>query len=95
MVPQLDNAIARLVENSRPTRNTQPIVINGEEYWPERHFASVMTRDLRTVRLWEQLRTGPPRIRVGSLVLYRKSAVEQWLKANESRLSRPRRRARG
>jgi predicted DNA-binding transcriptional regulator AlpA len=38
----------------------------------------------RTVDRWHLLRTGPPRIKVGNKVLYRASAVLDWLRRNET-----------
>jgi hypothetical protein len=63
---------------------TQPVVLS-EPYFQEKEFADFMRKNIRTVRLWEQLRIGPPRVKIGKTVLYRKSAVEAWLRSRESR----------
>jgi predicted DNA-binding transcriptional regulator AlpA len=37
----------------------------------------------RTLSRWHALRVGPPRCKLGRRVLYRKSAIDDWLLANE------------
>jgi predicted DNA-binding transcriptional regulator AlpA len=37
----------------------------------------------RTADRWHTFRTGPPRTRVGRKILYRKSAIAEWLKGKE------------
>jgi hypothetical protein len=54
------------------------------DYFGERDFAAAIGRDLRTIRRWDAERIGPPRIRVGRKILYRKSAVIRWLEAHET-----------
>jgi hypothetical protein len=44
----------------------------------------------RTLDEWHRRRIGPPRIRVGGRVLYRKSTVLRWLEKRESKLVRSR-----
>jgi len=56
-----------------------------DEFMDERQFAALMGKTLRTIRLWEQKREGPPRIKIGKTVRYRKGAIEQWLRSRESR----------
>lgn len=43
-----------------------------------------------TLSRWETRRLGPPCIRVGRKVLYRRGAVRDWLKAQEDRAARSR-----
>lgn len=38
----------------------------------------------RTLSRWHALRVGPARCKVGRTVLYRRDALEAWLKANET-----------
>ena len=38
----------------------------------------------RTLDRWHALRVGPPRIKMGQRVLYRREALEKWLLAHES-----------
>ena len=46
-----------------------------------------------TLRRWEAQRTGPPCVRAGRKVYYRRAAVEDWLEEQE--LAIPRRRRAG
>ena len=46
-----------------------------------------------TLRRWEAMRTGPPCVRAGRKVYYRRAAVEEWLEEQEQ--SAPRRRRTG
>lgn len=39
----------------------------------------------RTIDRWHSRRIGPPRIKVGRKVYYRREAVRDWLLANEGR----------
>jgi len=39
----------------------------------------------RTVDRWHARRIGPPRIKIGRKVYYRREAVREWLLANEGR----------
>lgn len=75
---------------------TQTILPNlSEEFLTESQFAALMSKSIRTIRLWQQLRVGPPRIKCGKTVRYRRAAIEQWLRSRESKPCRsPRRRTR-
>ncbi len=37
----------------------------------------------RTLRRWRDLRQGPPHVRIGRKVYYRRGALQQWLLARE------------
>lgn len=39
----------------------------------------------RTIDRWHSRRIGPPRIKIGRKVYYRREAVRDWLLANEGR----------
>ncbi|MGB3537894.1 MAG: helix-turn-helix domain-containing protein [Mesorhizobium sp.] len=43
-----------------------------------------------TLSRWETRRIGPPCVRVGRKVLYRRGAVQDWLKAQEDRAAKGR-----
>jgi hypothetical protein len=55
-----------------------------DDYLNEEQFAAGVGRDLRTIRRWHALRIGPPRIKLGKKILYRKSSVALWLERKES-----------
>ena len=64
-------------------------------YLNETQFAKLVARDLRTIRRWHQRRIGPPRIQFArGLVLYRKSAIVDWLASHEVGPRSERRKAR-
>ena len=54
------------------------------EYMPEADFAKLAGVSLQSLRLWHRLRKGPPRVKVGRTILYRRAAVEQWLRKHET-----------
>ncbi|MFK4005021.1 helix-turn-helix transcriptional regulator [Qipengyuania sp. NPDC077563] len=39
---------------------------------------------IRTLSRWARLRKGPPRIKVGRSIFYRRSAIEHWLLSLEN-----------
>ena len=45
--------------------------------------AKMLGISTRTLHRWHALRYGPARCKIGNIVLYRKSAIESWLTANE------------
>ena len=52
-------------------------------------LAALLGRSPRTLHRWHTRRVGPPRIKIGTLVVYRRIAVEQWLARNERAGGRP------
>ena len=46
--------------------------------------ADMLDVSLRTLSRWHALRVGPARCKVGRTVLYRATAVEAWMAANET-----------
>jgi hypothetical protein len=54
------------------------------EYLEELQFAKVVRKDLRTIRRWDALGIGPPKIAIQGLRLYRRSAVIDWLQSHET-----------
>ena len=55
----------------------------SDEFIPEPKLASELGRDTRTLQRWRAQRVGPPYIRMGRQVLYRRDAVRGWLIAME------------
>lgn len=49
----------------------------------EDRLAFELGRNIRTLQMWRAQRTGPPFIRLGRQILYRRAAVEQWLESLE------------
>lgn len=53
------------------------------EYLTVEELSELLGRSTRTLFRWHARRNGPPRTKIGSLILYRRAAVDNWLKANE------------
>ena len=54
--------------------------------WLDRaNLARELTLSVDTLQRWETRRVGPPCVRVGRKVLYRKEAVRDWLRDQEAR----------
>jgi hypothetical protein len=49
------------------------------DYLPEAKLAEELDSHPRTVKRWRELGDGPPHVRIGNSVFYRRAAVEQWL----------------
>jgi len=45
--------------------------------------AEVGLKCTRTLRRWRALHEGPPHVRIGRTVYYRRGALQQWLLARE------------
>lgn len=59
----------------------------------ESEFAEEVGRSVRTLQLWRAQRVGPPFIRLGRQILYRRQAVQDWLASLEQEQPRARRSA--
>ena len=49
------------------------------DYMTRDELARDLKRHPRTLKRWHLQRKGPPYIRIGKTVLYKKSAVAEWL----------------
>ncbi len=47
-------------------------------------LANGLSISVRTLRRWETMKIGPPPIRIGRIVRYRMSAVDEWLRQAEA-----------
>ncbi|VDS07888.1 hypothetical protein PARHAE_01067 [Paracoccus haematequi] len=56
-----------------------------DDWMPRRELAGISGVSADTLKRWETPRIGPPCIRIGRKVLYRRSAVRAWLLEQESR----------
>jgi len=62
---------------------TDPALLDG---WLDRAaLAAELALSVDTLQRWETRRVGPPCVRVGRKVLYRKAAVRDWLRDQEAR----------
>jgi excisionase family DNA binding protein len=53
------------------------------DVWTEDQLAEQAGVSVRTIKRWRDQRKGPPFIRMGRRILYRRDAVADWLLANE------------
>lgn len=55
-----------------------------EDYVTSEQFALALGISRRTLHRWRRLKKGPPGIKVGRAVFYRRAAVEKWLLSLEA-----------
>ena len=55
----------------------------NKDYFTTAELSHMLGRSPRTLHRWHANRQGPPRTKIGTLIVYRKSAVESWLHAEE------------
>ena len=55
----------------------------GDEFLTPDALARELGKSPRTLARWNVLRCGPPIIRVGRSVYYRRASVRQWLESRE------------
>lgn len=81
---RLSTAVAT---GSLPTNEPTPIItglaITGD-YLTIDQLAAALNTSVRTLKRWHALRKGPAQVRIGHTVLYRTSAVNEWLKSKET-----------
>lgn len=63
-----------------------------DDWMPRRELAGIIGVSADTLKRWETRRIGPPCIRLGRKVFYRRGAVREWLLEQESRKAASRRR---
>ena len=61
-----------------------PLILEG--YIRRAELARMLDVTERTVYRWELLRIGPPRVVVGSLILYKIASLKAWLTSREQQL---------
>ena len=64
------------------------VEIAGKRYLPAHALAKVLGVTLRTLSRWDDARTGPPKIKIGRLVLYDEDKIPAWMAAHESQPAR-------
>jgi hypothetical protein len=55
-----------------------------DEYQTRRQFADELGISERTADRWHALRIGPPRVKIGRLILYPKAGKREWLASHAS-----------
>lgn len=56
-----------------------------DDWIPRPELASQIGLSVDTLARWETRRIGPACVRIGRKVLYRRGAVQEWLREQESR----------
>lgn len=64
-----------------------------DDWMQRQELASIIGVSSDTLKRWETRRIGPPCIRIGRKVLYRRGAVKDWLLEQECRKAGPRARS--
>ena len=64
-------------------RDSTPRPLLGDDYITPEALAKELGISNRTLERWRVSRIGPPRIKIGSTILYRRSAVRAWLDSRE------------
>ena len=78
-----------MTETATFPRPSKPRLLSG---WISRlDLATELGLSVDTLRRWEAQRTGPPCVRAGRKVYYRRAAVEDWLEEQEQAAPRRRR----
>lgn len=57
----------------------------ADEFYTDPQFAALVQRSTRTTETWRRRGGGPPFVRLGRRILYRKRDVELWLQRNTFR----------
>jgi len=73
------------LEEPDPTKKTIPPLpadLTGE-FLTQKQLAKFLKRTTRQLQTWDKLGVGPPKISFQKLVLYRKSALLDWLVSHE------------
>ena len=61
------------------------ISIGARQYVSAQRLASMLEISVRTLSRWDAARIGPPKIKVGKLILFDLGKLTEWLASRESR----------
>ncbi|MGI3211836.1 helix-turn-helix transcriptional regulator [Roseovarius tibetensis] len=71
-----------MTETATPPRSSKPSLLSG---WISRlDLALELGVTVETLHRWEKLRFGPPCVRAGRKIYYRREAVQDWLMQQEA-----------
>lgn len=73
-------------QNSPPPTNPDGLL---NEWMPRTELAAALGISPDTLARWETRRIGPPCVRLGRKVMYRRGAVQDWMLQQETRKARP------
>jgi hypothetical protein len=63
--------------------NRDIVELNGHRYVRQNGLARMLGVTVRTLFRWDERRIGPPKIKVGKLVLYDLAKLHGWLEGHE------------
>lgn len=58
-------------------------ILDGDEFLTAEQVSDLLAVSERTLSRWNRLRCGPPRIKIGRIIFYRRSSVHEWLRSVE------------
>jgi hypothetical protein len=73
-------------DTSNTAKSAAPLIAG--EYIKPIELARELGVSLRSLARWHSLRVGPPRVVIGRVILFRREAVAEWLRAREERRAR-------
>ena len=93
IISAADNLDRRTLEGASPRSLTDSgeVEIGGRHYITPHRLANLLGVTVRTVSRWSAARIGPPKIKIGKLILFDFAKLPEWLAARESELIRNRR----
>lgn len=53
------------------------------DFYTVAELGQMLGRSVRTPNRWHKLDKGPARTKIGTLIVYRRSVVSEWLNVNE------------
>ena len=85
-----------MTDQTMITAETGAIAHEGllDDWMPRKELAGIIGISADTLKRWETRRIGPPCIRIGRKVLYRRASVQDWISAQEQTRSARTRRGR-
>ena len=76
---------APVTDNSDPSKpQGGQIVISGRRYVTPEALAAVLGVTTRTLSRWNAARIGPPKIRIGKVILFDQDKIPDWLASRET-----------
>lgn len=84
--PNSSTSLATAASGDEASQNSsQPgeVIIGRRCYFTAERLAEVLNVSPRTIARWNAVGTGPPRIRVGKLILFDVIKLHDWLEAFE------------
>jgi hypothetical protein len=75
----IQGAVGAAEPQNIPAHDPDTIEIAGKRYLTNHGLAKELKKSERTIARWDALRIGPPKIKIGRLVLYDPDQIPEWL----------------